>query len=136
MTDATPAMACDVCGSAIPTESYRPSPDGRNLCEACARAAGLRLLPIDDTHHSLAVGSVRAVSRLGVAGAVLGGMALLVCWVPHSSPVVIPLALLGLALSVAGAVNAASKSEAGLAAPVLGAVLSIAAILGHAAWGS
>lgn len=72
---------------------------------------------------SLSAEAKRGVSPLGIASLVLGIMACIFCWIPLVGLLVLPLALIGSLLAIAGLIMAGVSKKTGFAFPVSGLIV-------------
>ena len=81
--------------------------------------------PANSPPQNVSVEIKRGVSPLGIASLVLGIIACIFCWIPLLGLLVLPLALIGLLLAVAGLIMAGVSKKTGFAFPVSGLIVCV-----------
>jgi hypothetical protein len=82
-------------------------------------------VPANKAPQNVRVEIKRGVSPLGIASLVLGIMACIFCWIPLVGLLVLPLALIGSLLAIAGLIMAGVSKKTGFAFAVSGLIVSL-----------
>ena len=125
---------CKQCGSVmeIPSPAFEleePEPVTRPMARAVQQAPQIQVTPTHQNVQVVVHQPDKSANALGVAGVIIGILALMGCWIPFIELITIPLAMISGLLSLVGFFVARSSNQSGTGWPIGGVVANAASIM-------